>query len=351
MTWRINGPCLEDGIAHFHFHMQPLPEFPALSHVGEAVCSPTHFLRQHIHETFEICYIHAGCGEWNAAGQTHVIASGDLYIVKPGEVHGGRADKNNPYHVFAVGIDPSALPIASQAMKSKTGSQDVRNLIEHNKTKSVPVINAPLRDLSQAVGEAGVLNDDFGALNERVIPGGQGIEQIYRRILAELDTPDTGDAESRMLKVMMVQALLVELLVFIARRYSSHRQNIHTSSPRRAPERAEFHELQTWIRSRLAEPPALPEMAERVRLSPAHFAVVFKQETGMTPLEFVTMARIDEAASRLRAGGRVSVTDVALDLGFSSSQYFSLVFKRVKGCTPSEWQKITTGTGDTRKLR
>jgi AraC-like DNA-binding protein len=307
--------------------------------VGEALCEPTHFLQQHIHETFEICYIHAGRGEWDALGQKFSLKPGDLYIVKPGEIHGGRTDKSDPYHIFALGIDPSVLPYAPEPMKVAGRTNSSTKLIEHHKSNGIPVYNAPVRDISQAVGEAGALNDDFGALNERVIPGGQGIEQIYRRILAELDSPDDGNPKARTLKIMMVQALLVELLVFIARRYAAHRQNIHTSLPRRAPERAEIQELQAWLRSRLADPPALPEMAQKIGLSPAHFAVVFKQETGMTPLEFLTSARIDEAAARLRAGSRVNVTDVALDLGFSSSQYFSLVFKRLKGCTPRAWQK------------
>ena len=342
MPQRFYGPHKPGGIAHFHSHNEPLPEFPALTHIAEAICEPTHFLGQHIHETFEICYIHEGRGEWDALGKKYILKPGDLYIVKPGEIHGGRTDKNNPYHIFAVGIDPSALPFAPPHVKVAT--KESRKLIEHEKSKGVPVLNAPMRDLSQAVNEAGVLNDDFGALNERVIPDGQGIEVIYRRIIAELDAPDDGEAASRTLKIMMVQALLVELLVFIARRYSAHRQKIHTSLPPRVPERAEFQQLQAWLRSRLAEPPALPEMAERVGLSPAHFAVVFKQETGMTPLEFMNSARIDEAAARLRTGGRISITDVALDLGYSSSQYFSLVFKRAKGCTPREWQKRTSTT-------
>jgi AraC-like DNA-binding protein len=349
MPQRIYGPHLQGGIEHFHSHTQPLPEFPALTHVAEAVCSPTHFLHQHIHETFEICYIHAGRGEWDALGQKYELKPGDLYIVKPGEVHGGRTDANNPYHIFALGIDPTALPFAPAQVKA--APKNSRKLIEHQKSKGVPVLNAPLRDISQGVDEAGALNDDFGALNERVIPGGQGIEQIYRRILGELDAPDDGDDKARALKVMMVQALLVELLVFIARRYSAHRQNLQTSLPLRVAGRAKFQQLQAWLRSRLSDPPALPEMAERVALSPAHFAVVFKQETGMTPLEFMTAARIDEAASRLRAESGASVTDVAMDLGFSSSQYFSLVFKRAKGCTPSEWQKGTTGTQKQREAQ
>jgi two-component system response regulator YesN len=67
------------------------------------------------------------------------------------------------------------------------------------------------------------------------------------------------------------------------------------------------------------------------------FSVVFKQETGLTPLEWLTKIRIEEAATQL-LNTRASVTNIASALGFSSSQYFSMVFKKHKGCTPQQWR-------------
>ena len=340
MGERIYGPHPEWGIEFFHAHSHPLDEFPALTHVHDCRAGPTSDIPEHIHETFEICYIHSGFGEWFAEGRNYRIKPGDLYIVKPGERHGGRVDPKDPYHIFVLGIDPTALPLLpGTTLLPAPRENPHRQRVETIKKQGVRVLDAPLRDVTQAVSEARVLSDDFTALDQRVIPGGQGIEQIYRRILAELDVPDHGNSKSRELKVLMVQALIVELLVFIARRYTAHRQQSRAPSSvlGTPPTRAEIGELQTWLRSRISDPPSLTQMAEKVGLSPAHFAMVFKQETGLTALEFMTAARIEEAAARLRAS-RTSVTNIALDLGFSSSQYFSLVFKRYKGCTPKEWR-------------
>jgi AraC-like DNA-binding protein len=41
----------------------------------------------------------------------------------------------------------------------------------------------------------------------------------------------------------------------------------------------------------------------------------------------------------MRSPRAPSVTRLAHELGFSSSQYFSVVFRRLKGCTPSQWRK------------
>ncbi|MBI3832400.1 MAG: AraC family transcriptional regulator [Planctomycetes bacterium] len=317
-AWRHYGPRLEYHLTLSHQHENPLPEFPALTHVHYAHCAPTHDLAPHQHPIYELCYIHSGRGAWWAENHAYKLKPGDLYITKPGEVHGGKTDSADPLVLYVCGIDPGALPLARIPK---------------------PALPGPEGDVGQAYQQTRSLDDDFRALDLRVIPNAQGIETIYKRLLAELDQHHEPGTPGRALRLMMVQAMLVELLVFVARRYAEHRRTIGPALPVPAPANARFLEVQAWARSRLSDPPALADLADRAGLSPAHFAVLFKQETGETPLEFVTRARIEDAARLLRARPDAGVTSVALDLGFSSSQYFSLVFKKVMGCTPSEWQE------------
>lgn len=323
-SWRHYGPRPENHLAFFHAHERPLPEFPALTHVHESHCTPDHDLAPHQHPIFEICYIAHGRGAWFAEGHRYALQPGDLYVTKPGEVHGGRTDAEQPLKIFVCGIDPGALPFARVPKAALPG---------------------PEGDVGEAYRQTRSLDEDFRALDLRVIPGAQGIEGIYKRLLAELDQPHEPGSPGRALRLMMVQALLVELLVFVARRYAEHRRTIGPPLPLASLGSARFLDVQAWARARPADPPSLGEMAERANLSPAHFAVLFKQETGETPLEFVTRARIEEAVRRMQARPEASVTELALDLGFSSSQYFSLVFKKVMGCAPGEWQKRGRGPG------
>ncbi|MCZ7648905.1 MAG: AraC family transcriptional regulator [Planctomycetota bacterium] len=311
------GPALPQA-AHLHALEQPLQEFPALTHVHEAICAPAHQLLPHTHESFEICYIHAGRGTWFAGGREWDLKPGDLYITKPGEVHGGRTDPRDPYHLYVVGLDPSALPPMGPR-----------------------ALDAPARDVAQAVDEAAALERGWAALDQRVIPGAQGIERIYRRLLAELDPPAPAEPAARALRLLMTQALLVELLVGVARLYAA-KQGPAEPRPLAAGARPlddRFRELTLWLSTRLADPPSLSEMAARAGLSPAHFAVRFKQQTDRTPLEYLTAARIGEAARRLRRAPDLDVGAVALELGFSSAQYFSVVFKKHMGMTPSEFRE------------
>jgi AraC family L-rhamnose operon regulatory protein RhaS len=322
---RRYGSFPEYLLSFFHGHDNPFPEFPALRHVHEGKMMAGYKLEPHAHPAFEICYIYSGKGTWFAEGQTYQLKPGDIYITKPGEVHGGHTDINDPLHIYDLALDVSALPLPGASA-----------------TKQLTLEGAS-REIAGAVAEAGTLHDEFKALEERVIPGGTGLQQNFTRLLSELDAPVQSGTKARMLKLMMVQALLVELLVFVARCSSAHAEKRLPEGAAQTPARPKFQELLKLIHSRASDPPSLSDMAEFVGLSPAHFVVAFKRETGLTPLELVTRIRIDAAAERLTGEPRVAITDVALDLGFSSAQYFSIVFRKQKGCTPTDWRKKQLG--------
>jgi AraC-like DNA-binding protein len=63
--------------------------------------------------------------------------------------------------------------------------------------------------------------------------------------------------------------------------------------------------------------PSIADIARDVRISPFHFIRQFEALFGVTPHQFRIQARLD-AAKQLLASGRYSVTDVCLEVGFSS---------------------------------
>ncbi len=89
------------------------------------------------------------------------------------------------------------------------------------------------------------------------------------------------------------------------------------------------------IDAHLADPIRVPELAEVARLSPSRLKARFKRELGVPPAEFWLRQKIERAAELLKTQ---SVTDVAFELGFSSSQYFATAFKRYTRLRPSALQ-------------
>ena len=73
-------------------------------------------------------------------------------------------------------------------------------------------------------------------------------------------------------------------------------------------------------------------------ISESHFRRVFKIETGIKPMEYLNKYRI-EVAKRLLQSGDYRIQDVYEMVGFTTSQYFSTVFKKYTGISPGQFQQ------------
>lgn len=83
---------------------------------------------------------------------------------------------------------------------------------------------------------------------------------------------------------------------------------------------------------------SLDRVARKVNISPNYFSAMFSQEVGQTFVEYLTGKRIGEAKRMLRQTDKRS-SEIAAAVGYKDPHYFSFVFKKVAGCTPSEYRR------------
>jgi AraC-like DNA-binding protein len=79
---------------------------------------------------------------------------------------------------------------------------------------------------------------------------------------------------------------------------------------------------------------SVEDMARSCGLGVSQFSHYVKCLVNMSPMHYLCQCRIDRAAELLKTTPEVSITDTALELGFSSSQYFATVFRRRFGYSP-----------------
>lgn len=89
----------------------------------------------------------------------------------------------------------------------------------------------------------------------------------------------------------------------------------------------------------------IDEIADSVHLSVSHFCSIFKQESGFTFLEYLTKVRIDKACFMLR-NTDVKIYQVAPLVGYQDAKYFTQVFKKLTGLTPSEYREALSNRQD-----
>ena len=91
-----------------------------------------------------------------------------------------------------------------------------------------------------------------------------------------------------------------------------------------------------------AQPLDIPLLARIAHVSEAHFIRTFRATFGETPHRYLQRRRVERAMFLLRESDR-SVTDICMDVGFTSLGTFSRTFRDIVGVSPSSYRDRTRG--------
>ena len=104
------------------------------------------------------------------------------------------------------------------------------------------------------------------------------------------------------------------------------------------------------LKENLAEPPGLEEIGRRVGCSHFYLSRIFSQEMGRGVFQYLRALRMERAAELLRER-KMNVTQVALEVGYSSPSHFSTSFHETFGCCPGLYPLRTLGPEVTDRLK
>lgn len=100
--------------------------------------------------------------------------------------------------------------------------------------------------------------------------------------------------------------------------------------------------VKRYIREHYQEDISLPLLADLVNISPVYLSRLFKKEEGINFLDYLNQYRL-EVSKKLLLDIRLSIIEVAVLSGFRQTKYFSRMFKKAAGITPSEYRRRHLG--------
>jgi AraC family transcriptional regulator len=103
----------------------------------------------------------------------------------------------------------------------------------------------------------------------------------------------------------------------------------------------QVRKVTSYMIEHLDQPIGLDVLAAEIGLSRFHFCSAFRHAMGSTPHEFLGKLRIDRAAALL-GDGKLSVSEIALEVGYGTPSSFAAKFRRQFGMTPSEYRQLHT---------
>ncbi len=259
----------------------------AVYNTGYQKCGPHHAWGPAARDHYLIHYVASGAGTYVCEGKRHTISTGDLFLIFPSQVVSYAADPEDPWEYYWVGFQG-------------TEAKRMINLAGFRKDK--PVLR---------------------------MPEGSDIRSFLLRIYESRGSTPSADA-----------AMIGYLYLFLGRLIQENRPHQPEYGTREYLEQA-----LRFIQYNYAGDIGVSDIASYAGISRSQLYRAFVAYFTISPNEFLQKYRINEACSLLRSG-RFTVTEVAGSVGYADPLYFSRVFKKVKGMTPTEYQLRCASSGE-----
>lgn len=132
---------------------------------------------------------------------------------------------------------------------------------------------------------------------------------------------------------------VIEMLVLVGREYTGMRNNYDSAFSKQKEHTEKFMMVCNYIHEHCTEDLCLDDVADLAGFSKYHFSRLFKNFTGLSFYKYLNKKRIEQA-EKLLVDPALSITEVALQSGFSSLSAFIRMFKLIKDCTPTEFRGL-----------
>lgn len=154
------------------------------------------------------------------------------------------------------------------------------------------------------------------------------VEAMLKRMVEEQNKKHTGYR-------LMQKANLLTLLTLLGRAWEN--QFVGQQEAYHHKRKMLVEALQ-HIEQNIGDELSVDKLAGKVYMSPAYFRKVFKEVTGMSPIEYINKTRISMAISLLKQKD-LTISQVAEKVGIQDVNYFSRLFRSTMGCSPSSFRK------------
>lgn len=251
----------------------------------------------HGHEDFyELVTVLDGSAEHVVDGESSIIRKGDVFVIGNGISHGFEA--------------PDGLRICNIMYRPEMlfpGDSDIRQLPGFH---ALFLLEPYLSSTQHFQSRLRLTPSDMA----RVIPLINAAEAEY-----------TSNSPGRK---TMVLSLVRQLAVLLSRLYDC---------PTKPREISGIADAAVFMETSFADSIAISDVIEKSHYSQRHFIRLFSAAYGMTPQRYLLDVRIRHASAMLKESV-LPVTEVALRCGFDDSNYFSRVFRKYTGRSPSEYR-------------
>ncbi len=262
------------------------------------------FRAAHTHEFDEMLIVTGGTAVHQYAGETVTVKRGDLFLIPEGQRHGYAMPAGCRMENINLLFDLSALGIDWDDLAELNGFKNVfAPILEAKKNGETAPFPPPLH---LSPGVLALVSSLINSLENELANEAEG----YRFF-----------AKFYFSKVIGILSRVADHIPF-----------------REKTESGELSELAAYLEENLSEKITVTDMALFSRISEGSLRNKFQEVYAESPVHYLQRIRV-ERSMELLADLSLTVTDIAFEVGMSDSNYYSRIFRKVNGCSPSEYRE------------
>ena len=222
------------------------------------------------------------------------LEAGQIYIHKPNEFHNIRCDGKRAANSVIISFDcdsPELFSVAGQVLTADEGERKC--------------IGNVVKEASSAFSTR--LSDPYISVMEKAEDSDFCCEQLIR---------------------LNIEMLLISLI----------RSNKNKKPLAIKKNSTILAEITDYLSENVEKKVIFQDVVKKFNLSPSVLKKIFREQVGCGVMDYFTRLKIDRAKEMIREE-KYNFTEISERLEFNNSQYFTTVFKRVSGMTPSEYAK------------
>ncbi|WP_075178473.1 AraC family transcriptional regulator [Neptunomonas phycophila] len=246
-----------------------------------------HTMSRNKHDDYLMIYCLDGEGKLTINNQIHTVKAGDIICLPKGVAHAYKASETTPWTIYWVHF-------------SGDKSEDFIDYLAINSNNYVFPLGIHSR-----------LTSDFESLLE--------CRQYSYNINAFVHTA----------------SLLRQILTHIAQ--------LQPLAKQQAAHNFDLERVHSLMQARVHEQLELEALAETVSLSKFHFIKKYKELTGTTPINHFIHLKVERACHLLDVTTK-SINEISFAVGYEDAYYFSRIFKKIMGISPSQYRRMRMGT-------
>lgn len=109
---------------------------------------------------------------------------------------------------------------------------------------------------------------------------------------------------------------------------------------------SQVQEAIQYLKEHMQKPLTMRDTADHIHMNASYLSVLFKEQTGLTFSDYLTRKRM-QRAKELLSGTRLTIVDIADQVGYQTAKYFVKVFRSLEGISPGEYRKTIAHSEET----